>query len=546
MSSHGVTLQATAPPLPDRLHCPLSDRRPVRVALHSDNHTAGDPAMSQFNRRRFLKTTSAGASLALAPAIGRAGTSANAKIGVAVVGVNGRGGSHIQEYLRDDRTEIRYIVDVDEAVANRRCDDIEKSQGTRPQPVADMRQAFDSKDIDIVSTATPNHWHALTGIWAMQAGKDAYVEKPVCHNVYEGTALIAAARKYGRMCQVGTQCRSSKAVIDAVAFIRSGGIGEVNFARGLCYKRRKSIGALGDYEIPSTVNFDMWSGPATFTDPRLTRSRFHYDWHWQRHYGNGDLGNQGPHQTDIARWGLGVDTHPSSIISYAGRLGYRAERKDDSYVDAGDTANTEVSIYNYGEKCIVFETRGLDVSNSDDEELNKLFQSTSGNKIGVVFYGTEGYVVQDSYSHCYVYDKDMNVIREFKGGGEHFQNFVSACESRKVEDLNADVREGHLSAGVSHLGNISWYLAEKNLLTVADISAELAKIPSLDDNEATLQRTVKHLQKNGVDPNREMLSLGAHLEFDPEKEVFTNNDAANALLTREYRAPYICPLADKV
>jgi len=503
--------------------------------------------MSQMKRRAFLKTTAiTGSALFAAPAIGRAGMSANAKIGVAVVGVNGRGGEHISAFLGDDRTEIRYIVDVDEAVANRRCDDIEKKQGTRPKPVADMRQAFDSKDIDLVSTATPNHWHALTGIWAMQAGKDAYVEKPVCHNVHEGTALIAAARKYGRMCQVGTQCRSSKAVIEAVAFMREGGIGEVKFARGLCYKRRKSIGAKGDYAIPAAVNFDLWSGPASFTSPQCTREKFHYDWHWQRHYGNGDLGNQGPHQTDIARWGLGIDTHPSSILTYGGRLGYQAERNDPSYVDAGDTGNTEVSIYDYGDKCIVFETRGLSVDDSDDEELNVLFNSKSGNKVGVVFYGSEGYVVQSSYEHCLVYDKDKKLVKEFRGGGNHFGNFISACESRKVEDLNADVREGHLSAAISHLGNISYYMGEANTKPVAEISEYLKTIKSLDDNEATLQRTVKHLVKNGVDLDKYQMSLGAQLQFDPEKELFTNNDSANSLLTREYREPYVCPKADKV
>ena len=502
--------------------------------------------MSQFNRRRFLKTSAAASVLFAAPAIGRAGLSQNEKLGVAVIGCNGRGGSHIDEYLRDERTEIRIIVDADEAVANRRCDEIEKKQGKRPEAVLDMRRAFDDKSIDFISTATPNHWHALTGVWAMQAGKDAYIEKPVCHNVHEGSALIAAARKYGRMCQVGTQCRSSKAIIDAFVFMREGGIGEVKFARGLCYKRRPSIGPKGDYPIPASVNFDLWSGPASFTDPKSTRQKFHYDWHWQRHYGNGDLGNQGPHQTDVARWGLGIDTHPSTILTYGGRLGYQAERKDPDYVDAGDTGNTEISIYDYGDKCIVFETRGLSVDSSDDEELNILFRSTKGNKIGVVFYGSEGYIVQDEYNHCSVFDKDKTLTREFKGGGEHFKNFISAVQSRKVEELNADVREGHLSAAISHLGNISYYMGEEHRLPVSEISSYLKDIKSLDDNQATLDRTTKHLVKNGVDLDKYPVSLGAFLEFDTEKELFTNNDAANALLTREYRAPYICPTADKV
>ncbi|MEZ6042282.1 MAG: Gfo/Idh/MocA family oxidoreductase [Planctomycetaceae bacterium] len=504
--------------------------------------------MTTFNRRNFLRTSAVAAASTVfaAPAIGRAGTSANAKMGVVVVGVNGRGSSHIDAYLSDSRTEIRAIVDVDEAVGNKRCDAINDKQGLRPKLFTDMRKAFEDSALDVVSTATPNHWHALTGIWAMQAGKDAYVEKPVCHNVWEGSALIAAARKYGRMCQVGTQCRSSQAIKDAFAFMNAGGIGEVKFARGLCYKRRKSIGALGDYKIPDNVDFDLWSGPATLTSPKLTREKFHYDWHWQRHYGNGDLGNQGPHQTDVARWGLGIDNHPTNIFTYGGRLGYQAERKDPNYVDAGDTGNTEVTVYDYGDKCIVFETRGLSVDDSDDTELNKLFQSTKGNKIGVVFYGTNGYLTQVSYSHCIAFDKEMNIIKEFKGGGDHFGNFLSACESRNVKDLNADVREGHLSAGMSHLGNISYYMGENNKVTVSELSSVLSGIKSLDDNEATLQRTVKHLTKNGVDLDKYKLSLGANLAFDPEKEVFTNNNAANALLTREYRKPYVCPLAKDV
>ncbi len=503
--------------------------------------------MSQFNRRRFLKTSAAATSaFMVAPTIGRAGMSQNEKLGVAVIGAGGRGGSHIDEYLRDERTEIRMIVDADEGAGNRACDKIAEKQGLRPTAVIDMRRAFDDKSIDFISTATPNHWHALTGIWAMQAGKDAYIEKPVCHNVHEGTALIAAARKYGRMCQVGTQCRSSQAIKEAFAFMSEGGIGEVNFARGLCYKRRKSIGAKGDYAIPANVNFDLWSGPASLTEPKCTRGKFHYDWHWQRHYGNGDLGNQGPHQTDVARWGLGIDTHPSTILTYGGRLGYQAEQNNPDYVDAGDTGNTEISIYDYGNKCIVFETRGLSVDDSDDEELNLLFRSTKDNKIGVVFYGSNGYLVQDQYDHCSVFDKDKNLVREFKGGGEHFKNFVSAVQSRKVEDLNADVREGHLSAAISHLGNISYYMGEGNLQPVSDIASQLKDIKSLDDNQATLNRTVKHLEKNGVDLEKYRMSLGAFLKFDTEKELFTNNDAANALLTREYREPYVCPKADKV
>jgi len=502
--------------------------------------------MSKITRRRFLHSSLAAAAAAgAAPYVARA-QGANEKLGVAIVGLRGRGGSHLSAFHADPRTEIRYVVDVDEKVGQDRAEQVGKKQGLKPRFVRDMREAFDDPAVDVVTTATPNHWHALCGIWAMQAGKDAYIEKPVCHEIAEGAALVAAARKYDRICQVGTQCRSNPAIQDAVKFLADGGIGEVRFARGLCYKRRKSIGPLGDYPIPPEVDFGLWTGPAPITEPKLTRERFHYDWHWQRLYGNGDLGNQGPHQTDIARWGLGVDTHPISVLSYGGRLGYQAERKDDSYVDAGDTANTEVSIYDYGDKCIVFETRGLSVDNSADEELNKLFQSTKGNKIGVVFYGTDGYLVQKKYDLCIVYDKDLNVTREFTGSGDHYANFIDACLSRNTEDLNAAVREGHLSAAISHLGNISYYLGEDNKVSVDEARRILSGVKSLDDNLATLDRTIRHLVDNGVDLVKYPISMGPLLKFDPDNEVFPESPEATAMVTRRYRKGFVCPTADKV
>ncbi len=435
--------------------------------------------MTKLNRRQFTAiaaTTLATASTRSSSAQNPNGpVSPNGRLGVCIAGVNSRGGEHIRGFNKDSRTEIRAIVDVDENVGHQKADMVERVQGRRPEVFKDVRRALDMDGIDILTCATPNHWHALMGVWAMQAGKDVYIEKPICHNIQEGRALVEAAKKYGRMFQSGTQSRSSSACQDAVKFIADGGIGDVNFARGLCYKRRKSIGPLGDYPIPAAVDFNLWSGPATYTNPKLTRKQFHYDWHWQRHYGNGDLGNQGPHQTDIARWGLGVERHPDSIISYGGRLGYQAERKDPNYVDAGDTANTEVSIYDYGDKCIVFETRGLDVTESAGKEVDLMFGPGPGNKIGVIFYGSKGYVAQTRYDYCRVFDLDMNLVKEFKAkdvGDAHFDNFISACLSRDYGSLNANAMTGHLSAGVSHLGNISYYLGAVNLATPVEITKD--------------------------------------------------------------------------
>lgn len=510
--------------------------------------------MKKKTRRQFLEDSMfAAATVAAASALPMFNTvatgqssSANEKLLAAVVGVHSRGGNHINALIKRKDVQIGYIVDVDEKVGQKTCDSIEKRTGKRPKWVKDMRVAFDDKSLDIMTTATPNHWHALAGIWAMQAGVDTYLEKPICHNISEGRALVTAAKKYKRMCQVGTQCRSNPAIQNAMKFIASGGIGEVNFARGLCYKRRKSIGALGDYAIPKEVDFDLWSGPVPFTTPKLTRKRFHYDWHWQRAYGNGDSGNQGPHQTDIARWGLGINRHPNSIMTYGGRLGYQAERKDPDYIDAGDTANTEVAIYDYGDKCMVFETRGLSVDNSADMQINTLFDRTKGNKIGVIFYGTEGYLVQKEYTHCVAFDLKGQIIKEFKGGGDHFGNFFDAVRSRNPQDLNSDALQGHLSAALADLANISYYLGQDNKVSVSEAKAILGKIKSQDFNIETLYRTVRHWTDNGVDLDKYPMSMGPMLHFDPVKERFTNNAAANKMLTAKYRKPFVCPTADKV
>ena len=508
--------------------------------------------MSKQTRRQFLRNSifTTAAAVYTAPMVSgiaqAQSKSPNEKLIGAVIGCHGRGGSHISAFSGRRDCELAYIVDVDEKVGKKCCDSVEKRTGHRPKWVKDMRRVFDDKSVDFIGTATPNHWHALCGVWAMQAGKDAYIEKPISHDIPEGAALVAAAKKYKRICQVGTQCRSNPAIQNAMKFIADGGIGEVNFARGLCYKRRRSIGPLGDYPIPEEADFNLWSGPAPYTSPKLTRPRFHYDWHWQRLYGNGDSGNQGPHQTDIARWGLGINRHPNSVIAYGGRLGYQAERNDPNYVDAGDTPNTEVAIYDYGKKCMVFETRGLSVDNSADMLINTMFDSIKGNKIGVIFYGTEGYLIQKSYTHCAAFDLKGKMFKEFRGGGDHFDNFIQAIRSRKYQDLNSDAFQGHLSAALAHLANISYYLGENNKVSVKQAAKVLQDIDSRDHNIETLYRTARHLTDNGVDLDKYPISMGPMLRFDPRREVFTNNDAANRILHRDYREPFVCPTPDKV
>ncbi len=449
--------------------------------------------------------------------------SANEKVGMAVIGVRSRGKEHLSAFTKNSKCEVLYIVDVDQAVGEKECDDVAKKTGKRPKWVADMRKAFDDPAVQAISTATPNHWHALVAIWAMQAGKDVYVEKPVSHNVSEGRRAVETARKYNKICQTGTQCRSMKGTIDAIQYIKAGKIGEVNLARGLCYKRRASIGPKGEYAVPASVNYDLWLGPAPMKPP--ARKQFHYDWHWFWDYGCGDLGNQGIHQMDIARWGLGVDTLSNHVISYGGRLGYEAD-------EAGETANTQVIIHDYGAKSLVFEVRGLET-----KDLKTA-------KVGVIFEGADGYVVLTSYTNGAAFDKKGNVVTQFKGDGDHFDNFLTAVQSRKVEDLHADILEGHLSSALCHTGNISMRLGEQ--LSFSAAKEKLKAVTSQDNNLDTFERFQSHLADNHVDVEKATISLGQSLVFDPKAEKFVNNDKADALLTRDYRAPYVVPAAGKV
>ena len=496
--------------------------------------------MSHLTRRRFLSDSAiAAAALAVtsdsnfisnrAEAVtDSTTTSLNDMFNVMVCGVHSRGGVLIEECTKANGCRIKYICDIDEVVGQRRIDNIEKRFGYRPQFIRDMRKAFDDKDLDLVVIATANHWHALGGIGAMQAGKDVYLEKPVSHNIFEGRRLIEAARKYKKICQTGTQSRSLQGDIDAIQFVKSGKIGDVKLARGLCYKRRGSIGKKGIYQPPKSVDYNLWVGPAEMQP--LTRPNFHYDWHWQYSFGNGDINNQGVHQMDIARWGLGVDSLSDSVISYGGRLGY---------VDAGDAANTQIAIHKFGGKTIVFEVRGL--------KTDPLLKANIGN----IFYGTDGVVVLTDWDRGYAMDLDGNVVKKFSsdanttiGGRNHFRNFLDAVKSRNPGDLNAEVREGHLSAGLGHTATISYRLGKQ--VPIELVKNTIEAFGGADDNVETLERTIAHLKDNGVDLNKTPITLGPMLKMDTKTETFINNDTANTMLTRKYRKGFEVPKSGKV
>ncbi len=440
-----------------------------------------------------------------------------------MIGVHGRGRDHIKGFTGLGSTEVTHICDPDEKIGMKAVNATADQQGgRRPRYVRDIRELCDDPSIDAVTIATPNHWHALAAIWAMQAGKDVYVEKPASHNVSEGRRMVQVARKLNRICQVGTQARSNLATQQAIQHVLDGGIGEVKLARGLCYNRRESIGPKGEYPVPKEVDYNLWCGPApTLT---VTRPQFHYDWHWQFLCGDGDIGNQGPHQWDIARWGLGVDRLPESVISYGGRFGYE---------DAGDTANTQVAVEEFGDKTLVFEVRGLET------------QPYKGTEVGVIFEGTEGYVVStNSYNSTTAFDREGKVTKTFTGDGNHYKNFADAVHSGKREDLNADILEGHLSAALAHLANISYRLGHE--VEAPEALERMQSLTTGDDAQDTFERTRQHLADGGVNLKETRLRLGPHLALDPLAEQFVDNSQADTLLTREYRAPFIVPTADQI
>src|SRR6266481_5381414 len=371
--------------------------------------------MKELNRRRFLKTTLAtsasvgllpvyrakGARVAAsAPAVTRV-EGANSDIRYAVVGFNGRGKNHLSEMRQVKGTRLVALCDVDRDLLDK---EVQKSKAQKQQieGYTDIRKLLENKDIDVVTFATPNHWHALGAIWAVQAGKDVYLEKPVSHNVWEGRQIITAARNHNRIVQTGTQSRSSTGIAEAIQWVREGHIGKIHRARGVCYKRRPSIGKVdGPQPIPASIDYDLWCGPAP-KEP-LMRKNLHYDWHWVWPTGNGDLGNQGIHEMDVARWVLGETELSPRILSVGGRLGYE---------DDGTTPNTLVVLHDYKPAPLIFEVRGLPASVGAGKMDCYLSES-----IGVIVDCEGGSLeIASTYKEALVYEKgSTEVSKSFTG-----------------------------------------------------------------------------------------------------------------------------------
>lgn len=401
--------------------------------------------MTETKRRNFLKTTASAAALGVLIKTRKA--SANDMIRIGVVGIRSRGNGHVNSLanLYGMNVDITALCDIDDNVLQRRKAEYLEDEKVNPdvKTFHDFREMLEGDTVDAVSIATPNHWHSLQGIWACQAGKDVYVEKPLSHNIYEGRKLVEAARKYDRVVQHGTQIRSSAAIREAMDYLHSGELGEVYHAKGICYRWRNTIGQEPVTDVPDGVNYDLWMGPAP--EKPFTDNRFHYDWHWQWDYGNGDIGNQGVHQMDVCRWGLNVGL-PDTATSIGGHFMFEDDQETPNTMHAGMKYKDE-------NKLLTFEVRHW-ITN--DELID-------GSRVGCIFFGSKGIMIIPSYNKYQVYlGRDREPGPGRSEGGDHFANFINVMRSRNLSELHADVEEGHLSSALCHIANAA-YMTEDHL-----------------------------------------------------------------------------------
>jgi len=459
--------------------------------------------MSGTNRREFLqKSAAAGAAAFAAPAIVARAAGANERIRVGLLGLGGRMSSHIGSLAKmTDEVDLVAVCDCDDeklATAEKRYPDL---AGKKLKVFKDLRKMFEDRDIDAVSISTQDHWHALQTIWACQAGKHVYVEKPPTWCIWEGRKMVEAARKYKRMVQIGTQNRSSPNVVEGMRKLKEGVLGKLYMGRGMTYKMRGNLGKHRPRPVPKGLDWDAWVGPAQMVE---YSSFQHHRWYWISNFASGDIANQTVHDIDKLRWGLGLDTHPTTVMSMGGR--YVPGDEDDA-----DTPNTQAFLCQWAGRnlLVTFEVRHW-YTNSEADMRDKYPFMEKNSCVGEIFFGSEGYMIFPDYASYYTFLGPNREPGPFKTHGEidaakgyagtywrtesvpHFRNWVAAIRSGKHEDLNADVEQGHLSCSVCHMAKIS-------------------------------------------------CKLGRSVHLDPKTERFVNDPEADKFLRREYRKPYVVP-----
>ena len=487
--------------------------------------------MKTWSRKDFLKTSILGGGAALLATRGGllAQGSANGDVRIGIIGFNAQGFGHLQNYLPGSRSKLdgavlAAICDVDDKVLAKGRDAAQKAGLKSVAEFKDYRKMLESKAIDAVVIATPNHQHSLMTIMALQAGKDVYVEKPLSHNIWEGRQAVEAAKKYGskNIALIGTQNRSSEQIMNAIATLRSGKLGKIKWVTGTCYKTRDSIGLHdGPQPVDAGIDYDLWTGPAALTPPTRNgpKGTVHYDWHWFWNYGGGDISNQGIHQMDVARWMLGAQGLPKSVMSFGGRFGYR---------DDAETPNTLVSVMNFDTAPLIFEVRGL--GRKKGMKAMDLYRKSS---VGVVAQCEHGYINVAENGGAIAYDNDGKKLEAFEGAdnGAHRKNWIKALQTRKV--TNGLLVEGHYSTSLCHLANISYLAgAEKANVQLADaVASDLA-------TKDAYWRMLDHLKANEVDLEATKPIVGPLLKIDAKTEMLSHadqivTDAANNSLIRK-------------
>jgi len=499
--------------------------------------------MKTITRRKFLNSSmTAGLALGMPKiVIGAEGSSRsqgpNDTVRVAVIGlgsttavggVGGRGHQLIPRVREVPGARIVALCDVDQAHLDREAQPF-KDRNEEVATYRDLRKVFDDKTIDAVVVALPNHWHALATVWACQAGKDVYVEKPFSYNFWEGQQMVAAARKHGRMVQVGTQNRSSTLLRQAFDYLRSGQIGSIRYAHALVYRARDGIGTVNTpTPLPATVDYDLWCGPAPKAP--LMRKQLHYEWHWFWATGNGEIGNNGIHVIDLCRWALGQNQPPPRAMSIGGRLAFN---------DCGETANTHIALFDYQPAPLICEVRNVRVSKSPDA-IGKFRNQNSG----LVIDCEGGYFAGDASGGA-LFDKQGKKIKDFPDDGSskgletsHMSNFVAAVRSRKAADLAAEALQGHHSTACCHMANVSYRLGKQARPEV--IRETIQANRELSD---AFERCREYLRENEVNLDTTPAVLGPWVTFDPKRDLFVHDHAkqANALSQREYRQPFVVP-----
>ncbi len=445
------------------------------------------------------------------------------RLNVGIIGCGGHGFKLARKILSRKDCNIVHVCDPDTARSGALSKMAKSIDGSAPRKSQDLRRLLDDEAVEAVFVATPNHWHALAAVWAMDAGKDVYLEKPVSHTFVEGEVLMAATARTGRIVQAGLHRRSRTPLQEAIEYIHEGHLGEVHLARCLAYKPRKPIGASGAYEPPATVDYNLWAGPAPMAP--ITRQRFHYDWHWMWEFGDGGLGNNGVHRIDVARWGLQLEGNGDGVVSYGGRFGP---------ADAGETPNTLVSVHKFGDKAVISELRG--VSGPPLRPFDK------GD--GILFYGTEG-ILRYGSSRAALLDLDGTLVRHFDGTGrarnDHIGNFIGAIKQRDPSILNCPIDEGHYSSAMCHLASISYRIGSEvpdQRLTELQADPSFSLDGKLGEAVTRTLSTVRIATADLETKSPQPFIAGAPLQFVGAGRELTDNSRANALLGKEYRAGF--------